>query len=160
MNPFQTVELIEAAILVLSVLALVVSSGLTIRAWRTYRVAVETGKCEAVRRIGWMRVRNEGGRVLLVAGVAYAGWVQVTSPPPEIINPNRGVLQSIWLLIAFICLTKSMLNELDAHRIISVIERERAAGRMTDTAAGRAQGNAEGRVEERARADAEHEAQP
>lgn len=155
MNPFPNVELIEAAILVLSVLALFVSLGLLVRAWRTYRVAVDAGKCEAVRLLGWLRVRNEGGRVAITLGVAYAGWVQVIAPAPLVPSSSRGALQVIWLLIAFICLTKSVLNDIDNHRVVRIIERERAAGRMRDTAAGRVQGNAEGRIEERARADAE-----
>lgn len=123
-------EPIEAATVLLALLALLVSVTMLASACRTYYAAVTAGKCEAVLTLGWLRVRNEAFRVAISAGVCHAGLVNTWSPPPAVITSNRAVFQAIWLGIAFACLVQSVLNQRDNHRVVTIIERERAAGRM------------------------------
>lgn len=123
-----TAELIEVATAVLAALALAVSMLLFRQALRGYRDACADRRCTAVLTLAWMRVRNEAFRIVVSAGVVYSGFVQATSPAPATVTGNRPIFQVIWLLIAFICLAQSVLNERDTNRTIDIIERERAAG--------------------------------
>lgn len=123
-------EPIEIAIVVLAGLAFCASVYLWWGSLQTARTAEAEGKCEAVRTLAWGRVRNESLRGLVVLLVLAAGYVQVTSPPPMTPGPNRLALQVTWAIIAGINLVMSVLNERMVRRVVSVIERERAAGRM------------------------------
>lgn len=124
----QTAELIEVATALLAAMALVVSLVMLVRSVRTYRDAVADRRCEAVLTLAWMRVRNELFRIAIAAGVVYSGIVQAISPMPATPSHTRPIFQAIWLVIAFICLAKSVLNERDTRMVIAIIERERAAG--------------------------------
>lgn len=124
----QSAELIEVATALLAAVAVLVSLLMLARSWRTWRDAGVTGRCRAVRTLAWMRVRNEAFRLVIAGGTTYAGVVQVLAPAPAAPGPNRPIFQAVWLLIAFICLAKSTLNERDTRRVIATIERERAAG--------------------------------
>lgn len=126
----DTAEPIEVATVVLALLAMLASVTLLWQAWQTYRAAVAGEKCEAVLTLGLGRVVNEMIRSGISAGVGYAGVVNTLSPRPPIVTENRAIFQSIWLLIALGCFVQSLLNERNSRRVISIIEREREAGRM------------------------------
>lgn len=122
-------ELIEASIVVLAALACCVSALMLRRAWGTWRAAATERRCEAVRLLAWLRVRNEVFRLAISAGVTYAGLTQAMNPAPLTPSPNRAILQVIWLMIAVLCLAKSILNERDTRRVMEIVERERGEKR-------------------------------
>lgn len=124
----MTSEPIEIVLVLCAGLAFAASSLLCWSAWQTASGAND--KCEAVRMLAWLRVRNELIRGLIVLLVLSAGLIQVFSPPPLQASPARPWLQAVWVLIALKNLLQSVWNEISVRRVMALIERERAAGRM------------------------------
>jgi len=125
-----TAEPVEVLIVIFAFFALVTSLRLCGQAWDTARLADQVGRCEAVRRLGWGRVRNELVRAIISACVLYGGLVQATASPPVVESPYRWILQWIWVIVGVLCLGSSISNEVTTRRVIEIIERERSAGRM------------------------------
>ena len=118
---FDTVEPIEAAIFLAAIAALIASAIMLAEALDVWGLT-QRGP---IRILAWMRVRNEATRLLISAGVTYAGWLQVTGPYPAAPSVYRGALQVVWLVIAVGCLVQTILNYRDTRRVIRDIERER-----------------------------------
>lgn len=126
----DTAEPVEIALVLVALTAMLLGSGLFVRAYETAVVAEVDGRCEAVQRLAWLRVRNEAIRLMIVGLVFTAGVIQLMQPMPLVPTVQRGWLQVIWVLIALGCLVQSLTNERTIKRVIGVIERERASGRM------------------------------
>lgn len=118
-------EPLEILIVAVAAVALLTSLRLCWQTWLTARTAADAGRCEAVRELAWLRVRNELLRAVVVACVLYSGFVQMTAPPPMAGSPYRHVLQLVWVVIAGCNLALSVGNDLTIRRVIKIIERER-----------------------------------
>jgi protein-S-isoprenylcysteine O-methyltransferase Ste14 len=111
-------------------MALFASGNLFLRAVFIFRIAKSEGRCEAVRTLARGRVENEMFRSLVVLLVLIAGISQVVSPPPVLASPLRWWFQLSWTLIAGVNLSMSLRSSFRVKRVIDIIERERASGRM------------------------------
>jgi len=125
-----TAEPAEVVTTVFGVFALAASLYLLVGSIMTARAAERMGKCDAVRSLAWGRVENELMRGVVVLVVLLAGIGQLVTPMPEAGSSLRAFYQWSWAVIAILNLVMSLRNERRVHRVVTIIERERAAGRM------------------------------
>ena len=125
-----TAEPIELLTVGLAVMAMFASLHLCWGALRASHLAVAEGRCEAIQVLANGRVENELLRSAVVLLVLIAGVSQATTPAPIGPSPIRWWFQLSWALVAGLNLMMSLRNERRVRRLIDIIERERAAGRM------------------------------
>lgn len=123
-------EPIELLTVGLALMALLASGHLCASAIRAALLAGDEGRCEAIQTLAWGRVENELLRGLVVALVLISGVSQATTAAPISASPLRWWFQLSWALVALMNLIMSLRNERRVQRLIVIIERERAAGRM------------------------------
>lgn len=111
----ETAEPIEIVWVVLALVSLAVSVPLATRALMTALVAEHEGVRELLRRLAWMRFRNEVKRSLVAGLVLMAGVFSASAPAPLGPSPVRWEIQEIWVSIALITLATSVWNEVDTR---------------------------------------------
>ncbi len=91
----------------------------------TWRTATTERRCEAVRKLAWMKVRTAGKDVGLCLLVLVLGASSVLTDAPLNPNPLRLYFQIGWNLVVLWTLVNTAVNGRDADRVADIIEEER-----------------------------------
>lgn len=120
-----TAEPIEVVWCAVALIALAVSVPLCLRAFVTAMSAEQSPETSILlRRLAWMRLRNECKRALVALLVLVAGLFAVLAPAPLGPSPARPHTQVIWIMLAVITGITSIWNEVDTRWVDTYLRKE------------------------------------
>lgn len=128
----QVVEPLEILLVVIGAMTVFRSVEVLLRSYARYRHLKSDRRCEAILKLGWMKVRESGKDSIWCLMALFVGLSTSSLPPPISPNPYRFIFQVGWVLCAVITLATELRNESDANRVAEIIENERRRFKYPD----------------------------